>query len=80
MSPLLEDAQGLWTSISSFLRGTAGCLLTSWRLSFLTEAFKAVFLTAEGMVKSYTCILCMFLGTVPSCDPLGDLTDLPTVS
>lgn len=80
MSPLLEDAKGLQNSISSFLRGAAGYLLTSWRLSFLTEAFKAAFLTAEGMVKSYTCILCMLLGTVSSCDPLGDLIDLPTVS
>lgn len=76
MSPLLEDAQVLGNSLLSFLRE----LLTSWRLSFLTQAFKAAFLTAEGMVKAYTLILCMLSGTVSFCDPLGDLIDLPTVS
>lgn len=79
MSPLPEDAKGLWNSISSFPRGAAGYLLTSWGLCFLTEAFQAVFLTAEGLVKSYTHTLCVLLGTVSFCDPLGDLIDLPRV-
>lgn len=79
MSPLPEDAKGLWNSISSFLPA-AGYLLTSWRLCILTEASQAAFLTADGMVKSYTRNLCVLLGTVSFCDLLGDLTDLPRVS
>lgn len=73
-------ACGTVFSISAFLRGAAGYRLTSWKHSFLTDAFKAAFLTAEGIVKPYTCILCMLLGTVSSCDPLGDLIDLLTAS
>lgn len=80
MSPLPEDAKGLWNSISFLLRGAAGYLLTSWRLCILTEASQAAFLTADGMVKSYTRNLCVLLGTVSFCDPLGELTDLPRVS
>lgn len=45
--PITSRFKGPAESISSFLRGAAGYLLTSWRLSFPTEAFKAVFLTAD---------------------------------
>ena len=76
----LRWACGTAFSISSFLRGAAGYQLTSWKHSFLTNAFKAAFLTAEGIVKPYTCILCMLLGTVSSYDPLGVLIDLLTAS